>query len=70
MGLIELIITVCAVAQPGICEDQHLQLAEVGSPRQCTMAAMPYIAMSLVILVAIFFFPAIATWLPAVLGGR
>jgi tripartite ATP-independent transporter DctM subunit len=34
------------------------------------MAAMPYIAMSLVILVAIFCFPAIATWLPAVLGGR
>ena len=34
------------------------------------LAAMPYIAMSLVILVAIFFFPAIATWLPAVLGGR
>ena len=33
------------------------------------MAAMPYIAMSLLILVAIFFFPLIATWLPAVLGG-
>src|SRR2546429_544896 len=32
------------------------------------MAAMPYIAISLVILVLIFFFPVIATWLPAVLS--
>jgi tripartite ATP-independent transporter DctM subunit len=34
---------------------------------QIYMAAMPYIAMSLVILILIFFVPAIATWLPAVL---
>ena len=33
------------------------------------MASLPYIAMSLLILVLIFFVPAIATWLPAVLGG-
>ncbi|TMJ98541.1 MAG: TRAP transporter large permease subunit, partial [Alphaproteobacteria bacterium] len=32
------------------------------------LAAMPYIAMSLVILVLIFFFPVIATWLPAALS--
>ena len=43
------------------------------APRTITMhevymAAMPYIAMSLVILVLIFFFPAIATWLPAALS--
>jgi hypothetical protein len=44
MGLIELIITVCAVAQPDLCEDQHLQFADALSPAQCTMAAMPYIA--------------------------
>ena len=44
MGLIELIITVCAVAQPDMCEDQRLQFAEAGSPVQCAMAAMPYIA--------------------------
>jgi hypothetical protein len=44
MGLIELIITVCAVVQPELCEDQHLQLTEAGSPAQCSMAAMPYIA--------------------------
>jgi hypothetical protein len=44
MGLIELIITVCALAQPGQCEEQHLQFAQVGSPAQCAMAAPPYIA--------------------------
>jgi tripartite ATP-independent transporter DctM subunit len=35
---------------------------------QVYVAAMPYIVMSLLILVLIFFFPAIATWLPAVLS--
>jgi tripartite ATP-independent transporter DctM subunit len=35
---------------------------------QVYMAAMPYIAMSLLILVLIFFFPAIATWLPDLLS--
>jgi TRAP-type C4-dicarboxylate transport system permease large subunit len=35
---------------------------------QIYMAAMPYIAMSLLILVLIFFFPVIATWLPALLS--
>jgi tripartite ATP-independent transporter DctM subunit len=35
---------------------------------QIYMAAMPYIVMSLLILVLIFFFPVIATWLPAVLS--
>jgi len=44
MGLIELIITVCAVAQPEQCEDQHLQFTEMTSPKQCVMGAMPYVA--------------------------
>ena len=35
---------------------------------QIYMAAMPYIAMSMGILVLIFLFPMIATWLPAVLS--
>jgi TRAP-type mannitol/chloroaromatic compound transport system permease large subunit len=35
---------------------------------QIYMAAMPYIAMSLLILVLIFFVPLVATWLPAVLS--
>src|SRR5436189_4167273 len=38
------------------------------SMHQVYMAAMPYVVMSLVILVLIFFFPVIATWLPAVLS--
>ena len=36
--------------------------------QQIYMASMPYIAMSLLILVLIFLFPAIATWLPALLS--
>jgi len=44
MGLVELIITVCAVAQPAHCEEAHLQLAGTGSAVQCAMAAPPYIA--------------------------
>ncbi len=32
------------------------------------MAAMPYIAMSVLMLVLIFFFPVVATWLPALLS--
>jgi hypothetical protein len=44
MGLIELILTVCTIAQPSACEDQHLEFAATGSLAQCTMAAPPYIA--------------------------
>ena len=33
--------------------------------RQIYAASLPYIAMSVLILVLIFFFPALATWLPA-----
>ena len=36
--------------------------------QQIYMASMPYITMSLLILVLIFFLPAIATWLPAALS--
>jgi tripartite ATP-independent transporter DctM subunit len=35
---------------------------------QVYMASLPYVAMSVVILLLIFFFPMIATWLPAVLS--
>jgi tripartite ATP-independent transporter DctM subunit len=38
------------------------------SMHEVYMAAMPYIVMSLVILVLIFFLPPIATWLPALLS--
>ncbi len=44
MGLIELVLTVCAIAQPAACEEQHLQFASSISLAQCAMAAPPYIA--------------------------
>jgi len=44
MGLIELVLTVCAIAHPAVCEEQHLQFASTGSLTQCAMAAPPYIA--------------------------
>src|SRR5256885_15217718 len=44
------------------------------APRSITMsqvyaAAVPYIVFGLLVLIAIFFFPAIATWLPGLLGN-
>jgi hypothetical protein len=44
MNMIEVIITVCALAQPGQCQEQHLQFAAQGSIRQCVMNAQPYLA--------------------------
>jgi hypothetical protein len=42
--LIEIILTVCAIAHPDNCEEKYLQFAFDGSPEQCMMAAQPYIA--------------------------
>lgn len=44
MNLIELIVTVCAIASPTTCEEAHLQFVWNGSQQQCVMAAPPYIA--------------------------
>jgi hypothetical protein len=44
MGLIWLIVTVCAASQPNLCEDRQFQIAWSGSLRQCTAGAEPYIA--------------------------
>jgi hypothetical protein len=44
MGLIELVITVCATAQMSVCQDQYLQFQSSMSPSQCAMSAPPYIA--------------------------
>jgi hypothetical protein len=44
MRMIEIIVTVCALAQPSQCDEQHLQYAWQGSLRQCTMGAQPYLA--------------------------
>jgi hypothetical protein len=42
--MIEIILTVCAVANPANCEDKYLQFAWEGSLKQCVMGAQPYIA--------------------------
>ncbi len=44
MGLIWLIVTVCAASQPSLCEDRRFQIAWSGSLRQCAAGAEPYIA--------------------------
>ncbi len=43
-GLIEIILTVCAIANPANCEEKSLQFVWEGSIQQCMMAAQPYIA--------------------------
>ncbi len=45
MGLMELILTVCALAQPASCEEQNLTFVDQGqSLAQCAMSAPPTIA--------------------------
>jgi len=44
MDAIILIITVCAVNSPNTCEEKNLVFSAAISPRQCAMAAPPYIA--------------------------
>jgi hypothetical protein len=45
MNFVELILTVCTLAQPASCEERRLMLESAsGSTRNCIMQAMPYIA--------------------------
>ncbi len=44
MDLIDLIVTVCALAAPANCEERHLEFQWSGSLQQCANAAPPYIA--------------------------
>ncbi len=44
MAMIELVLTVCAVAQPNTCVDQHLLFDSDNTPRQCMISAPPFIA--------------------------
>jgi hypothetical protein len=46
MGLIEIVLTVCALSLPDQCEERHLQFAPGASMslKQCAMNAQPYIA--------------------------
>jgi hypothetical protein len=42
--MIQIIMMVCKLAQPEMCEEQHLQFPFQGSLQQCTFAAQIYIA--------------------------
>jgi hypothetical protein len=44
MGLIEMVLTVCALALPAQCEEQHLHFTADMSLNQCVTRAQPYIA--------------------------
>jgi hypothetical protein len=44
MGLIELVVTVCALTLPNQCEDQRLSFSADMSLNQCILNAQPYIA--------------------------
>lgn len=45
MNFVELILTVCTLAQPAACDERKLVLeSQTGSTRHCMMEAMPYIA--------------------------
>ncbi len=45
MGLMELILTVCALAQPSACEEKNLVFEDRGqSLAECAMSAPPTIA--------------------------
>ena len=42
--MIEIVLTVCAIANPSYCEEKYLQFDWDGSLNQCMAAAQPYIA--------------------------
>ncbi len=42
--MIELLMTVCVIAQPAICRDQHMLLDSDVTPVQCMMNVQPTIA--------------------------
>jgi len=44
MGLVELILTVCSLAQPAACEERQLSFLDQGSLMQCMLQAPPTIA--------------------------
>jgi len=44
MDIVAIVVTVCALAQPDQCEEQHLDFVWNGSLQQCVMTAQPYIA--------------------------
>ena len=44
MGFLEIVLTVCALANPDMCEDQHIILDADMSLDRCVMQAQPAMA--------------------------
>lgn len=45
MNFVELVLTVCALAQPATCDERRMMFSsETGSTRGCMLQAMPFIA--------------------------
>lgn len=44
MNMVDLILTVCAIANPQACQDRHVLFESSGSLRSCMMQAEPYLA--------------------------
>jgi hypothetical protein len=42
--MIQIVMMVCRLTQPNMCEEQHIQFAWQGSLRRCAMEAQAYIA--------------------------
>jgi hypothetical protein len=42
--MIELVLTVCAVAEPSKCQDEHILFDSDNTPRQCMKMAPPFMA--------------------------
>lgn len=44
MNIVQVILTVCTLAQPVACDDRRLQFFHDGSLRQCMARAVPFMA--------------------------
>ena len=44
MTMVQIVMMVCRLGQPDLCEEQHLQFTWRGSLQQCAMSAQLYIA--------------------------
>lgn len=44
MQIVDLVLAVCLVSDPGSCRDEHLYFESHGSLRACMMEALPAIA--------------------------
>jgi hypothetical protein len=42
--MIDLILSVCMVSQPGTCKEEHLYFESRGTLTQCMMLSSPYVA--------------------------